>query len=897
MHQIELNQLQILNRTPFKSIIYQEFVDIEEINSYIPIPYCLIEYIIINDKLSSADKLIFLHVYSRSYFNYGKNNDRSIACSLRSISQKLSVSKSQVLASQKKLEQLGLFIIQRDKNKYNQSKPNLITPSIPSNIFSLISKSKNRIRVSDTLNKHESNLDYLERTKQFINFNYGILKFILEHDSLSSSCKILAIDLFTMWYKYHVSSNNNSSFRFLVNYQQLTSRHNCSIKSISSKLIKLEEQSIIFKKQIFARNGEEKNARHDKSIWEITFNFPNWYKNMQSSSQLHTDTLYNKTIEDELFKSDEQDIRLYPEYSEKINNSENILHNSSGVIDELIGKLNEFKKEFKKNITSFSTSSDNFHNKNEQKTDNNSSLDNDFTDNLDIATNTDDYAVCYKNDPGLSKNKPHNNRDIIIKIFKSNLRRNHKVLFDNFLTKIGIKSESKNHKKLKKENSKCFSITSELIKRKLKDIPQDKADKARKYAYSLVSKKLVKGYAASLDKHELAKQLIFHIATWKPTKVDGLTRKQEIDTALSVAWKTITTGTWQIPLGYAKAQILNYEFISYKNKYKNLDVLSPELYLLEKETDKLFGGYSNLTEILKKEVEKERQEKEESKALQLEHYESEPINPFDDQISRLGSDIKPITYKEFTEVDNDYVGFVTNSESTRSLQQSDSILDCLANSAYPAISEQINCFDKSDTLITSKIDDFMDKSLALLEADLPGQLVYFGKLEKIVTNDQGDVNVLFGAGSSDEFLRIQKRYKEIDKLQNKPDKTIGLTHQETDTSSLVPMDFKPKEESNITTKGKDNKAYMDIISPLDQVSHRLTEIDISNLKHEERLYKICPTKTDKLAVEGVNRKTFFGKLKEIEHCDNGKLRVVFGSKQSNAGLSNMFNSKIERLCK
>ena len=60
------------------------------------------------------------------------------------------------------------------------------------------------------------------------------------------------------------------------------------------------------------------------------------------------------------------------------------------------------------------------------------------------------------------------------------------------------------------------------------------------------------------------------------------------------------------------------------------------------------------------------------------------------------------------------------------------------------------------------------------------------------------------------------------------------------------------------------------------LSNRFTEIDILHLNQEERLYKIYGTKTNKLAIEGVKNSTFFGELKEMEHCSDGKLRVVFG---------------------
>ena len=119
--------------------------------------------------------------------------------------------------------------------------------------------------------------------------------------------------------------------------------------------------------------------------------------------------------------------------------------------------------------------------------------------------------------------------------------------------------------------------------------------------------------------------MIIHITSWKPTKLGALSRKQEVDTALAVAWKSIALGTWQAPLEYAKAQILDYEFFAYKDKYRHSGILSPELKNLEIETDKLFGGYSNLTDKIKEEVELE------AKYQPLEQYKPEPINPFDDE--------------------------------------------------------------------------------------------------------------------------------------------------------------------------------------------------------------------------------------------------------------------------
>ena len=884
MHQIEQN---ITQARSFRPIIYKTIDGLVDTNSYLPIPNCLLEYITTNSKLSDADKLIFLHKYAISFFELRNNKERTIASSLQRTSNKLNISKSKVISSQKKLEQLSLFSIKRQKNKYNQNKPNLITPLIPDEIFVLLNKSKNKIGVDDNFNKRESNLDYIERTKQFINFNYGIFKFILEHDSLAASCKILAIDLFTMWYKYHLSCNNMSRFRFLVNYKQLTSRHNCSLKSISSKVIRLEEKGIISKKQIFARNGEERNARHDKSIWEITFNFPKWYKDMQAPNQLHTDTLYNDVIEDELFKSDKRDIELYSKYPEEINNSENILHNSSDVIDELIEKLNEFKK----NITSCSNSSDNFHNKNQQKTDGNSSVEDDSINNLDIATKAHESEVCYKNDPGLSKNKPHNNRDIIIKIFKSNLRDSSKVIFNKFLDKIGLSSSST--KQNKSKSNKDFSIPKELVRRKLKNIPQDKADKARKYAYSLFSKRIPTGYASTLDKHELAKQFIIHAATWKPTKLGNLTREHEIDAALSFAWKSVTDGTWQSPLEYAKAKILDYEFLSYRDKYKHSGILSPQLKALEIETDKLFVGYSNLATKIKEEVAKE------ASYLQLEHYKPERVNPFDNRIGNENDamihqfDLYPATSSDDTTTPSRLLSELNtcvnleqeilddNSASTDSVishitSMPKSALDAAESNHLNGFTNSSGLGDVDDEGNVDNIDELsvtaMDNLPLLVEED---PLSYFGKLERVVVENNGDIHVLFGASTSNRFKSLQAQYKYQHQI---PDESIAsiLKRSNILISNISDIEINFNKETELVNINNDY-ANMNTsnIGQRNKMTN-FTELDVSHLNEENRLYRIYGTDTEKLALEGINNKTFFTTLKEMGLRDDGKLEVVFG---------------------
>ena len=127
-----------------------------------------------------------------------------------------------------------------------------------------------------------------------------------------------------------------------------------------------------------------------------------------------------------------------------------------------------------------------------------------------------------KSDPHVAKSGLLLNKDLLSKIkdIKSNLSSKPKVLFNDFLKRFS-KDDCEKVVASKKEcgdrarsSGGEFNIHSELVRKKLKILPKDKADKARKFAYSLVSKGLATGYAASLSKHELAKQIIHHATTW-----------------------------------------------------------------------------------------------------------------------------------------------------------------------------------------------------------------------------------------------------------------------------------------------------------------------------------------------------------------------------------------------
>lgn len=87
----------------------------------------------------------------------------------------------------------------------------------------------------------------------------------------------------------------------------------------------------------------------------------------------------------------------------------------------------------------------------------------------------------------------------------------------------------------------------------------DKTDKAKKFAQKLRAKALAKGYAANISITDLEKEFIYHAANWVPERLNCKTREQQIDAALSFAWKAAEQGIWKCPYKLLNAQIVQRE--------------------------------------------------------------------------------------------------------------------------------------------------------------------------------------------------------------------------------------------------------------------------------------------------------------------------------------------------
>ena len=625
------------------------FSSLTETKSYTPITGCVLEHIITATNLTNYEKLYYLLADSQSLISKNKGESRSCALPSEDWAERLGCSRSLVFTMQNSLAKKSYFIINKDWDTIGRNKRNLIIPTLPASVFNHLNE-----KFPDRLGEHapynrftECKRSYLDRTKLFIKLNYDLLKIITSNKYLNPRQKITWMGFYTRCYKNYMlqgredfnvgkySYNNDYSFSFISSYRELAGQYSCNTKHLSKSIRALEELGFIKTQNIYIRKSCSDNndytiqERQDQSLWKITLSLPDdsisELEKVKDRSNLKLknitvaeieNTLDPKLIEDylilggikfnlnleqsdilkSLIDGDSNDNGEGAECNGSIDNTQQSLHApcAESYIDSIMEELDAGEAEnVKDKLEELSGLEDGDVSPETSKT-----LPTSFS--LKAFSNKEEKDGRIKSDPHVAKSGLLLNKDLISKIkdIKSNLGATPKVIFNNFLKRFR-KNEPDENAGSKKDSiakHKEFNIYSELIREKLKILPKGKADKARKFAYSLVSKGLANGYAASLNKHELAKQIIHHAATWKPTKLGSVSRDKEIDTALSVAWKKIVGGTWQVPLELAKAEILQYEFNAYRRKYQESGVLSHEAKALESDVNNLLGGWCNLVD-------------------------------------------------------------------------------------------------------------------------------------------------------------------------------------------------------------------------------------------------------------------------------------------------------------
>ena len=768
------------------------FLSLTKTKSYTPIAGCVLEHIIANNNLTDYEKLYYILADSLALISKNKGNNRVAALASTDWAKRLGCSRSLVFVMQQSLAQKGYFIIDKDFDTKGRNKRNLVTPTLPSAVFNhLNNKHPSKAEVYTLYNPvTECKRSYLDRTKLFIKLNYDLLKIITSNQYLNPRQKVIWIGFYMRCYKNYMIQNRESIkvskynlndasiydvFSFVSSYKEIAATHSCTTKYLSKSIRMLEGLGFIKSENFYIRNKHSDNCddssysgsdniqeRQDKSLWKIAITLPeNFLLELERAKNRSNLKLQDK-------KDDVIDNIINPKLTENCLILDGIkvnldLEQASFIKSALFVDSND-------NIdkaSSYSSSSINFssHEYTEHVTgkpdtigeSKKVSLSNIPFRNItpEPFDNNEEKNSIIKSNPHVAKSGLLLNKYFLSKIkdTKSNLGASHKVLFDKFLMRfnngadknIDITNNYNNNKE------KEFNIYSELIRRKIKILPKDKADKARRFAYSLVSKGLTKGYTASLTKHELAKQLIYHAATWKPTKLGtSLSREKEIDTALSVAWKAIVSGTWKVPLEIAKAEILQYEFKHYKRKYQESGILSHEAKALELDVNNMLGGWSDLIGKIT----------EGTKAI------DNGVN-FDNRAIEKNNN-NPLDYG------------LTEMAVT---EQNSSMYYGINQPENNLINQQSNYLPDYEGVETEQ-----SKKLCVNLSHIPDKQKYL----KAVSNDKDDILKLETQGSNEYFVKLKELY-----MNEEREWVITLSHVTKDTFLKLSSDTNLLNQNNI----------------------------------------------------------------------------------------------------
>jgi hypothetical protein len=234
----------VINSTKEEQLNFTAFPIFSENRSYIPITGYLFDHITTTKDLSNIERIYYLLVNSLAFISSKNNQQRSTSLSSKVWAKLVGCSRSQVFTLQQSLEKKGYLIITKNKNRYNQNKRNLLTPTLPDILFKSLRHAPDILDIKhlDYVSSCESKLEYLDRTKLFIPINYHLLKIITSNSNLSSLQKVIWLDFYAKCYKYHISSDKTFGFSFITSYEELMKRYSCS-KAVLSKVMNILENN------------------------------------------------------------------------------------------------------------------------------------------------------------------------------------------------------------------------------------------------------------------------------------------------------------------------------------------------------------------------------------------------------------------------------------------------------------------------------------------------------------------------------------------------------------------------------------------------------------------------------------------------------------------------------
>ena len=273
------------------------FPTLIETKSYVPISGCVLAHILTTKNLTTHEKLYYLLADGLAVINANNGKPRVATLPSEDWAQRLNCSRSLVFTMQRRLHKKGYFMVKKDWNKGGCNNRNLITSTLPDEIFKHLQEN-----YPNKFGKHapynpltEGKREYLDRTKLFIKLNYHLLQMVGAEQDTTGWQKIVWLGLYERGYKNYIrhgqENGDDSSFSFTVTYQELAMQYSCSTKYLSKALKSLERGGFIQMENFYIRQPHsasvhvedmtddyaQMQARQDYSVWKITLTLPTDY--------------------------------------------------------------------------------------------------------------------------------------------------------------------------------------------------------------------------------------------------------------------------------------------------------------------------------------------------------------------------------------------------------------------------------------------------------------------------------------------------------------------------------------------------------------------------------------------------------------------------------------------
>lgn len=245
-----------------------QMLALTETRSYSAIASIVVEHIVTNTKLKESERLYYVLADLYASYERARSGTRTVTIPGSVWEKRLNLSEEYVFVLQKELERKGYFQITRNKID-NQNEINVITPTLPSDVFEELKKSANRHNAKINANEEQSRT-FLDDTKMFVKFNNKQLEALIQNESISPLQKLIWILLYM---RSTCSYQLCGDWRSTITQAELCNLFKCSQSTASKALNSLEEHGFIAKYQSKICGNAESNRRK-KSVWFIEALFP-----------------------------------------------------------------------------------------------------------------------------------------------------------------------------------------------------------------------------------------------------------------------------------------------------------------------------------------------------------------------------------------------------------------------------------------------------------------------------------------------------------------------------------------------------------------------------------------------------------------------------------------------